>query len=157
MSVGASPITCKLSVGVVEGIISHANGGFLMTLSSTPDSEEQLFVEAARTSYRRLKQWERQHPTATLGEIEQKTREERRLLMAQLIPLLLADRRRDDPQTRPRCPECGKRMPFQDDGSVPVETLEGRITLERPYYYCRSCHEGLFPPRSGSASDRSDE
>ena len=116
-----------------------------MTPSSIPDAEERLFVEAARTSYRRLKEWERQHPNATLGEIELKTREERRLLMGQLIPLLLADRRRDDPQARPRCPKCGKRMTLQDDGSVPVETLEGRITLERPYYYCRSCHEGFFP------------
>src|SRR5450759_5223719 len=70
---------------------------FRMAPSSTPDSEEQLFVEAARTSYRRLKEWERQHPNATLGEIEQKTREERRLLMAQLIPWLLADRRHDVP------------------------------------------------------------
>jgi hypothetical protein len=128
-----------------------------MALSSTPDAEEQLFVDAARTSYRRLKEWERQHPTATLGEIEQKTREERRLLMGQLIPLLLADRRRDDPKARPRCPKCGKRMTLQDDASVPVETLEGRITLGRPYYYCRSCHEGLFPPRPVSASDRSNE
>ena len=63
-----------------------------MALSSTTDTEEQVFVDAARLAYRRLKQWERQHPTATLGEIEQKTREERRLLMGQLLPLLLADR-----------------------------------------------------------------
>ena len=128
-----------------------------MTGSSTADAEEQLFVDAARTSYRRLKDWERHHPDATLGEIEQKTREERRLLMGQLIPLLLADRRRDDPAARPRCPKCGKRMTLHDDGSVPVETLEAHITLERPYYYCRSCHEGLFPPGPDAASDRSDE
>ena len=142
---------------MVEEIILFADGGLAVAPSSTTDPEEQLFVDAARTSYRRLKEWERQHPEATLGEIEQKTREERRLLMGQLIPLLLADRRRDDLQARPRCPKCGKRMTLQDDGSVPVETLEGRITLERPYYYCRSCHEGLFPPGPGVASDRADE
>jgi hypothetical protein len=130
---------------------------FRMTPSSTPDPEEQLFVDAARTSYRHLKEWERQHPDATLGEIEQKTREERRLLMGQLIPLLLEDRRRDDPRARPRCPTCGKRMTLHDDRSVPVETLEGRITLERPYYHCRSCHEGFFPPGPHAASDRPDE
>ena len=123
-----------------------------MTPSSTTDPEEQLFVEAARGSYRRLKEWERQYPQATLGEIEQKTRAERRLLMGQLLPALLADRRRDDPQARPRCAKCGKRMILQDDGSVPVETLEGRMTLQRPYYYCRSCHEGLFPPGPDAAS-----
>jgi hypothetical protein len=128
-----------------------------MIPSSTPDAEEQLFVEAARTSYRRLKEWERQHPRATLGEIEQKTREERRRLMGQLIPLLLAERKRDDPHARPRCPKCGKRMTLHDDRAVPVETLEGRITLERPYYYCRSCHEGLFPPGPVSASGGSNE
>ena len=125
--------------------------------SAAIDSEEELFVQAARLSYRRLKAWERQHPQATLGEIEQQTREERRLLMGQLLPLLLADRRRADRRTRPRCPTCGKRMTFQDDGSAPVETIEGRMTWDRPYYYCRSCHEGLFPPRPDAASDGTDE
>lgn len=120
-----------------------------MTPSTTPDPEEQLFVAAARTSYRHLKEWERQHPDATLGQIEVQTRQERRLLMGQLIPLLIEDRRRDDLKARPRCPKCGKRMAFQDNRPVPVETLEGRISLNRPYYYCRSCHEGLFPPGQG--------
>jgi hypothetical protein len=116
------------------------------------DVEEDVFVEAARLSYRRLKEWERQHPEATLGEIEQKARTERRLLMGQLLPLLLAERTRDNPQARPRCPKCGKRMTVQDDRSVPVETIEGPMTLNRPYYYCRSCHEGFFPPRSDAPS-----
>ncbi len=122
-------------------------------MSSSPsDAEEELFVEAARTSYRRLKEWERQHPDATLGEIEQRTREERRLLMGQLLPLLLAERARDNPRARPHCPKCGKRMTLQGDRSVPVETLEGRMTLSRPYYYCRSCRERLFPPGPDAAS-----
>ncbi len=123
----------------------------LMTSSPT-DTEEELFVEAARLSYRRLKEWERQHPEATLGEIEQKTRAERRLLMGQLLPRLLAERTRDVPQTRPRCPKCGKRMTLQADRMVAVETIEGPVTLQRPYYYCRSCHERLFPPGSDAAS-----
>jgi len=113
--------------------------------SPVRDAREELFVEAARRSYRRLRQWQAEHPTATLGEIEQQARAERRLLMGQLIPLLIGDRGRDAPAARPRCPHCGKRMSFQEDRSVPVETLEGAITLKRPYYYCRSCHEGLFP------------
>ena len=126
-------------------------------VSSTTDPQEQMFVEAARATYRRLKEWERQRVDATLGELEQKTREERRLLMGGLIAALLADRRRDQPAARPRCSRCGKRMTLQGDRSVPVETLEGRMILERPYYYCRSCHEGLFPPGPDAAPDRSDE
>lgn len=43
---------------------------FWMVPSSTTNAEEQFFVEATRTSYRRLKEWERQHPNATMGEIE---------------------------------------------------------------------------------------
>ena len=117
-----------------------------------PDPREEFFVDAARQSYRRLQQWQAEHPHATLGEIEQQTRAERRQLMGQLIPLLLADRGRDDPKARPACPHCGKQMGFQDDRSVPVQTLEGPITLTRPYYYCRSCHEGLFPPGRGAPS-----
>jgi hypothetical protein len=125
--------------------------------SSAIDPEEQLFMDAARAAYRRLKEWERQHPEATLGEIEQQARHERRLLMGQLIPALLAERGRDDPKARPRCPKCGRRMAFQGERSVPVETLEGCMTLERPYYYCRSCHEGLFPPGPDTPSGRPEQ
>jgi predicted nucleic-acid-binding Zn-ribbon protein len=117
------------------------------------DPEEELFMEAARAAYRRLKEWERKHPEATLGERnEQQARHERRTLMGQFIPAVLAERGRDDRHARPHCPKCGKRMAFQGDRSVPVETLEGCITLQRPYYYCLSCHEGLFPPGPGSPS-----
>lgn len=125
--------------------------------ASAPHAEEHLFMEAALGFYRRLKEWERQHPNATLGEIELKTRDERRQLMGQTVALLLAERAHDDPQARPRCPQCGRRMTFHGEYSVSVETLEGPITLKRPYYYCRPCHKGLFPPRPVSASDWSDQ
>ena len=120
-------------------------------LPTTPDASETLFVEAARASYRRMQEWETQHPKSTLGEIEQQVRAERRVLMGQLIPLLIGDRARDDPKSRPPCPHCGKRMGFQGDRSVPIETIEATIQLTRAYYYCRSCREGLFPPGPGIA------
>ena len=120
--------------------------------SSTVDAREEHFVEAARLSYRRLQQWQVDHPTATLSEIEQQTRQERRQLMGQLISDLIADRGVDDPDARPSCPHCGKQMSFQGERSLPVETLEGPIEVTRPYYYCRSCHEGFFAPRPGGAS-----
>ena len=153
---GVTLRSCKMRGGVVEeGMRSLFLEVFNMA-SPVPDAREELFVEAARRSYRRLQQWRHEHPTATLGEIEQQARAERRLLMGQLIPLLIGDRRRG-PVARPRCPHCGKRMSFQGERSVPVETLEGSITLERPYYYCRSCHEGLFPPRPGVAPDGAEQ
>ncbi len=120
--------------------------------AETPAAREELFVEAARLSYRRLEQWQVDHPTATLGEIEQQTRQERRQLMGRLISLLISQRGEDKPHDRPCCPHCSKRMSFQGERSLPVETLEGPIQVTRPYYYCRSCHEGLFPPRPGVAS-----
>jgi hypothetical protein len=122
--------------------------------SPAPDDREEQFVEAARQSYRRLQQWQVEHPTATLGEIEQQTRQERRQLMGQLISNLMAGRGADDPEARPRCPHCGQRMRLQDERCLPVETLEGPIQVTRPYYYCRSCHEGFFPPRPGVAVGR---
>ena len=125
--------------------------------SPVTDAREEIFVEAARRTYRRLQAWQVTNPTATLGEIEQHVRAERRLLMGELIPLLIGDRGRDDPAARPVCPHCNKQMSFQEDRSLPIETLEGCITLKRPYYYCRSCHEGLFPPGPGLASARAQQ
>src|SRR5438128_393693 len=45
------------------------------------------------------------------------------------------------------CPTCGKRMAYQGLRSRPVVSEAGEITIQRRYYYCRSCKVGSFPPR----------
>ena len=43
------------------------------------------------------------------------------------------------------CPLCNKKMEKHPDKKRTVETLAGRIELNRPYFYCRRCNYGCFP------------
>ena len=44
------------------------------------------------------------------------------------------------------CPRCKK--PMQRKGKRPqvIETRLGTLELEREYFYCKTCQEGIFPP-----------
>jgi hypothetical protein len=46
-----------------------------------------------------------------------------------------------------RCPRCEKRMAYQGLRSRPVVSEAGEVTIQRGYYYCRTCKHGSFPPR----------
>ena len=45
---------------------------------------------------------------------------------------------------RVRC-DCGNQADYQELRSKPVLTVLGEVTVSRPYYLCRHCHQGQFP------------
>lgn len=46
----------------------------------------------------------------------------------------------------PACPECGQEMHYKGHKAKQVMTETGEVTVKRAYYYCETCHRGLFPP-----------
>lgn len=48
-------------------------------------------------------------------------------------------------QEQALCPHCGKTLKRHSVNAKTVHTLQGSITLQRPYFYCRSCKEGFYP------------
>ena len=46
-----------------------------------------------------------------------------------------------------RCPTCDREMHFKDDQSKTVTSRVSELNLNRSYYYCAHCKQGLFPPR----------
>lgn len=45
------------------------------------------------------------------------------------------------------CPKCHQRMRGKGRKAKWVRTQTGTVRVERPYYYCEACQQGLFPPR----------
>jgi uncharacterized protein with PIN domain len=79
-----------------------------------------------------------------LREIEQaavKTGEQIKQLLAQH---LLEEER--DPPEQVNCPQCGKRLGIKDYRSREVVSEAGEVKLNRAYYYCEDCKQGIFPP-----------
>jgi hypothetical protein len=46
----------------------------------------------------------------------------------------------------PECPTCRQEMRYKGQKEVTVESWVGDLRIERGYYHCPDCEEGLFPP-----------
>lgn len=46
----------------------------------------------------------------------------------------------------PVCAGCGVEMRYKGKKTKKVQTLSGEVEIERSYYYCATCHRGIFPP-----------
>ena len=47
----------------------------------------------------------------------------------------------------PRCEGCGQEMRYKGQKHRYLRTRSGEIAIERAYYHCPRCQQGLFPPR----------
>jgi hypothetical protein len=46
----------------------------------------------------------------------------------------------------PACPKCGREMRYKGERDKRIESRAGEVVLERSYYACPECDEGIFPP-----------
>jgi uncharacterized protein with PIN domain len=77
----------------------------------------------------------------------------RQRLMGEMMSKLVAEREAVQPAEGMKCPKCG--APMQDKGrrKRTVRGPEGPVELDRAYYYCPACKQGVFPPGSGASTD----
>jgi hypothetical protein len=107
-------------------------------------------LEAAAES---LAVWRREHPRATLTEIEQATRQRLGPVEAKMI----ADAAMASPAAhltatprseRPRCPRCDGPLNSRGERRRVLQTELGEsLRMERSYAVCERCRLELFPPR----------
>ena len=121
-------------------------------ISKLPDKE--ALIEAFRTAaYRQVDQWVDQQAemlTAqklpTLRQMSAQFTQTRTTLLGgclQEMALQLTASYRQ--QESAPCPCCGKTLKRHSVNSKTLHTMQGSITLERPYFYCRSCKAGFYP------------
>lgn len=92
-----------------------------------------------------LAQWQADHPTATLAEIEQAVDQH---LSATRAALITRTAMAGESGERPACPECGQRMHRSAMRSVQVTTAHaGQLAIQGQAYVCPACGAGLSPPR----------
>jgi predicted RNA-binding Zn-ribbon protein involved in translation (DUF1610 family) len=107
--------------------------------------EGDAATAAVTDAHARLQQWRRDHPRATLREIEEAV--DRHL--APLRTTLLAQvAHQEQATTRPACPSCGVAMQRVGPRERTVTTAQDEaLTLRGAGYRCPACGAGLFPPR----------
>lgn len=98
-----------------------------------------------------MAEWRRQHPRATLREIERELDQRLAHLRARMLEdtAMLSEKREwiEGEAGVPTCPECGLALKGRTRDERQLQTQgEEVIRLERQYGVCPECGQGFFPP-----------
>lgn len=95
-------------------------------------------------------EWRRQHPKATMREIEEEIEKRLSGLRAQMISdtaLASAQAEWATGANGVVCPKCGETLEKKGKKKRKLETQGGRtVELIREYGVCPKCGQGIFPP-----------
>ena len=117
--------------------------------SLAPEEQRRLGLTEIEAE---LTAWRRQHPQATLQQIEQELDARLARVRAQWLGDLAqassaTDWRQAPPPEHPVCPACGTRLQPHGQHTRHVTTHgDHPITLDRHDGRCPTCNTGLFPP-----------
>ena len=112
-------------------------------------SQEQLkaeFMTEAEELFDRLIEWEEQTEKPNLTEIEDIILELRKRFGERMAQKMMMRQEERQPAEKVQCPECGGEMENKGLKDNQVETRIGNLKIERGYYYCPACKQGIFPP-----------
>jgi hypothetical protein len=96
-----------------------------------------------------LLDWNETHPTPDLTQIEDIVLALREKLSQAMVEQVVENQEQVQP-VEVACPNCGGKMRYKGRKGKGVESRVGEIDLERGYYYCETCQQGIFPPGSAT-------
>ena len=114
-------------------------------------NREQLkaeFMAEADELFDEMMEWEEQTEKPNLTQIEEIVLEMRKRFGEQMAQKMIMRQEERQPAERVQCPKCGGEMETKGMKDNHVETRIGNLKVERGYYYCPACKQGIFPPRS---------
>ena len=91
--------------------------------------------------------WVEKTERPNLTQIEDTVLEFRRQVGQTMAETALRAQDAIHPVPGPRCPTCDREMHFKDDKTKTITSRVSDLKLQRSYYYCSHCDQGLFPPR----------
>ncbi len=114
-------------------------------MSETDNLKAQLMREIEVTIGQMLAEC----PTAdqiTLSDMERLVSQAGREIQNRVLQRLVETKQAREADERPVCRHCQQPMTYKGQQRRRVVTEDGEIEVERAYYYCTTCREGLFPP-----------
>ena len=110
------------------------------------DEKQNSQQEQTNELTRKMRQWQRTNPKATLTEIEEAVEAELAQLRTQLVEEMVQEKA-IGLQEKPECPQCGQKMVKNGRRQRKLKSKEGKtIDLERQQWRCLPCGATLFPP-----------
>lgn len=93
-----------------------------------------------------LLEWSDETQRPNLTQIEDKVLALRKRFGEELAREVIDEQEAKRPVPGPACPQCGREMGYKGQKEVTPLTWVGKVQVERGYYHCKHCKEGLFPP-----------
>jgi hypothetical protein len=93
-----------------------------------------------------LLDWTDNKPEPNLIQIEGIVLELRKRFSEEMAREVIEAQEAKQPGVGPPCPGCGQEMRYKGQKRVEPQTWVGDVEIERGYYHCAECKEGLFPP-----------
>lgn len=110
------------------------------------EGQKAELMKKAEELIEEMLDWQEKAGKANLGQIEEEILEIREKLGKEMLASILRHQEEGQTVPGPKCAECGEEMSYKGQKKKQVETMAGGVRLERTYYYCSSCKQGLFPP-----------
>ena len=103
------------------------------------------FMAEAGELFDEMLAWEAQTEKPNLTQIEEIVLELRKRFGERMVQKMIMRQEDRQPAERVKCPGCGGEMENKGMKGNQVETRIGNLKLERGYYYCPACKQGIFP------------
>jgi Uncharacterised protein family (UPF0236) len=105
---------------------------------------QQLHARFDQWLDRLEEQWPESEPT--LAAVTETVWTLRQALTGSLTETIVAHTHQDEyTRQQSHCPQCDRLLTARAPVPRTVETMVGPVQLERPYFYCRPCHCGVYP------------
>ena len=114
-------------------------------------SQEKLkaeFMAEAEVLFDELMNWEEENKEPDLTQIEEIILKLRKRFGEQIAQAVIQRQEKRQPAEKLSCPQCGGELVKKGEKNNRVEPRVGLMEIERGYYYCPKCKQGIFPPGS---------
>lgn len=117
-------------------------------MKETREQKRVRLMAAAETAIDALLAWEETNKAPNLTQIEEEVLKLRAGFGRELALAVLEGQEARQPGAGVRCPGCGEEMRYKGRKPKEIESWVVNDTIERGYYYCPACKQGIFPPGS---------
>ena len=114
-------------------------------------SQEALkaeFMAEAEMLFEELMKWDDENPEPDLTQIEEVILELRKRFGERIAKAVVNRQEKRQPAEKMYCPKCEGELVAKGEKNNQVETRVGLMQIERGYFYCPKCKQGIFPPGS---------
>ena len=117
-------------------------------MKRTREQKQVELMAATKATIDELLDWNERSEAPTLTQIEEVILKLRRQIGERMAEVVVEDQEMRRPVPGPKCPRCDQEMGYKGMKETGVESWLGILELERGYFYCHDCREGVFPPGS---------